>query len=237
MTVENHNLGKGRGQVERVEVMTGLGQGRAVEEVRLAGLKLGQVTLVRGQESRDGVAVRLGRVEGRDEMVTEGDHGSAVACLGMNGGADCIVEVGRAVSGQGRVGPHGACGNEGLGAVQGEVDAEDRVSEGVGAVDHDGADNVRVAAAEALVGIHGDVEEAVRVSVGASTAVSAADEVHDCELRDVQDFADVADESLRGKSSRATAVVCGVQTAICRAGQDGSITGVVEPGSGVSARR
>lgn len=53
---------------------------------------------------------------------------------------------------------HGARSDEGLGAVQRDVDAEGGLFQGVGAVEHDGASDVGFGPAEVGVGNLADVE-------------------------------------------------------------------------------
>lgn len=122
--VEDIDLGQREGQAEGVEEVSRGRQGRLEEEVRLAGQELADVALVFGEEGADGVAVGLGAVEDGDQVVGEGDHGSAADGARVDGGADGVIEVHRSVRRQGRVGSHGTGGHEGFGAVQGQVDAE-----------------------------------------------------------------------------------------------------------------
>ena len=84
--------------------------------------------------------------------------------------------------------------------------------------------------------VHGYVQETIRVGIRAAATIAAADEVHDCQLSDIQDLADVPDESLRSETPGSTTVVDGVQAAVVGAGQDGAVASVVQPTLEVSPR-
>lgn len=92
-------------------------------------------------------------------------------------------------------------------------------------MDHDSADNVRVRSAHSLVGIHRDVQEPVRVGIGATGPANVANS----KLGNVENLADSIYERFGRQPSGATPIVDVVQAPIVGAGQDGPIASIIDP--------
>jgi hypothetical protein len=96
-------------------------------------------------------------------------------------------------------------------------------------MNHDSSNNVRIIAAEALVGVHGDIQEAIWISIGTASTISSSGKVDNSDLSNIQDFTDILNECLGSEATDRTTVVGSVQSTVGRTGEDCAITSVVEP--------
>lgn len=85
------------------------------------------------------------------------------------------------------------------------------LSQRVGAVDHDSADNVRVTGAQSSVGIHRDVQEPVRVGIGTAASANVANR----KLGNIENLADIANEGFRSQTTNTSTIVDVVQAPVC----------------------
>jgi len=116
---------------------------RAKIVVRLTRQKGTQESLFERLEGIRCICIQLGGVVYAADPIVEDDKATPITALGRYGRCDSLIKVGPTIRADVRVWPHGAGGDKRLGTVEGQVDAKGRLLERVGAVDHDGADNVR----------------------------------------------------------------------------------------------
>lgn len=203
-------------QIERVPVH---GQAGRVEEVRHVVEELAEAPAGRLPKAVGERGHRLGRPEGLQDAVREGEEHTAASAGRAGGQGDALEEVGVAVGGQRRDGPGGTGGDDGLAAVDEEVEEHGRLFEGVGPVGEDGAVDV------AVVGAEGVVEEARHVhgeSVGSTGrgAGPAGRPVRNGQLGDVEQVRVSCDDVL---GSDAVLAVLGVVK--------GAVTGALGEGA------
>lgn len=165
MSVENVDLGKGlfeRGCAD-VEVVVAERSGSRVPEDRLNVLESAEEALLLSLESLEGVGVGLDGVSGRGNLVIEHNQNTAVLGTPASSKLDGGEQVDGAVGTDSCGGPHRADDNNRLLALDGKIEEEGRLLQGVGTVGDD--DALCVGAVEVLLDLLGKVGQDDRVDI------------------------------------------------------------------------
>lgn len=93
-------------------------------------------------------------------------------------------------------------------------------------MDHDCTSNVRIRTTHPTGSIATDIEESVRVGIGTARPPTGRED--DGDLGNLEDFSDVADQSLGGHSTGTAAIVDVVGSAVIGTAEDSSVAGIVQ---------